>query len=191
MDVNVLLEPKIDVERLTRVLDELGHPGRVHTIRTWGRHQMAKIWDAVKGYRSIALDHFVPPSVGPLVEVIHELKNSLPLFTVSQKRFCRPPDAEAKELWGYNHTPTNGFTGPGYFVARPSENEGEVVFDYTTLPTARPDSWPAIVPNEARLGRFVYAGAIDDVRGLSNHVSIGHLRKGADVWFVICRKDPD
>ena len=27
MDVSVLLEPKIDLARITRVLDEMGHPG--------------------------------------------------------------------------------------------------------------------------------------------------------------------
>lgn len=34
MDVTILLEPKINLERLTEVLDGLGHEGRVHTIRT-------------------------------------------------------------------------------------------------------------------------------------------------------------
>jgi hypothetical protein len=194
MDVSVLIEPKVDMARITRVLDELGHPGRVHTTRSWGRKQMAKIWEAAQAYRSITLEHFVPESVAAMVEVVHELKNSLPLFSVSQKRFCRPADSEIKELWGYNHASTNGFTGPGYFVVRPSDTEGEVVIDYTNLPKGRPESWPAIVPNEARLGRFVYAGMVDHMRGISNHVCIGRAQKGAepmDAWFVLCRKDPD
>jgi hypothetical protein len=194
MDLSVLLEPKIDIERIARVLDELGHEGRVHTTRTWGRRQMPILWEAAKGFRPVSLDDFVPASIGPMVEVIHELKNSLPLFNVSQKRFCRPADAEAKELWGYNHAPTNGFTGPGYFVARASETEGEVVIDYRTLPKGRPESWPAIVPNEARLGRFVYAGMVDHMRRISKHVSIGRAQKSAepmDAWFVLCRKDVD
>jgi hypothetical protein len=193
MELNVLIEPKVDIERLSKVLDEMGHPGRVHTTRTWHRKQMELLWEAAKGFHPIGLDHFVPPSVGPKVEVIHALKNSLPMFTVSQKRFCKP-DPEAKELWGYNQTSTNAFTGPGYFVVRPSEVEGEIVFDYKTLPKGRVDSWPAIVPNEERLGRFVYAGMIDYVRGISSHVCIGRAERGgelADMWFVLCRKDPD
>jgi hypothetical protein len=192
MDVSVLIEPKMDLERIARVLDEMGHPGRVHTTRTWGRRQMARIWDAAQGFRPITLEHFVPASIGPMVEVIHELKNSLPLFSVSQKRFCRPEDPEPKELWGYIHASTNGLTGPGYFVVRQSETEGEVVIDYKTLPKGRPESWPAIVPNEARLGRFVYAGMVDHMRGISNHVVIGRAQKGLepmDAWFVLCRKD--
>jgi hypothetical protein len=194
MDLNVLIENEIDIARITRVLDEMGHPGRVHTTRTWGRRQMAKLWEAAKGHHALPLAHFVPPGVGPLVEVVHELKNSLPMFTINQKRFCRPDDPELKELWGYNHTSTNGFTGPGYFVVRSSATEGEIVFDYKTLPRGRVESWPAIVPNEARLGRFVYAGMIDHMRGISNHVCIGRAERGGDlldVWFVLCRKDPD
>ena len=195
MDVTVLLEPKTDLPRLTKVLDDLGHEGRTHTTRTWGHRQMALLWEAAKGYLPITLDHFVPASVGPMVEVIHELKNSLPLFTISQKRFCRPnPDAATDELWGYNHASSNPFTGPGYFITRKSDVEGEVLFDYRTLPKGRVESWPAIVPNEGRLGRFVYAGMIDHVRGLSSHVCIGRAQKGAapmDAWFVLCRKDPN
>src|SRR5262249_19713553 len=152
MDLNVLIEPKIDLERIAKVLDELGHEGRVHTTRTWHKKQMALIWEAAKGFRPVTLEHFVPASIGPMVEVIHELQTSRPLFSVSQKRCCRPEDPEAKEPWGYNHASTNGFTGPGYFIVRQSETEGEVDIDYKTLPKGRPESWPAIVPNEARLG---------------------------------------
>ena len=195
MDVTVFLQPKVDLEHITKILDELGHEGRTHTTRTWGRHQMERIWEAAKGYRAIDLDHFVPPSIGRKVEVIHELKNSLPLFSVSQKRFCRPPEGEGEDvLWGYNHASSNTFTGPGYFLTRKSDVEGEVAIDYRTLPKGRVDTWPEIVPNEARLGRFVYAGMVDHVRGISNHVCIGRAEKGGapmDAWFVLCRKDPN
>ena len=55
-----------------------------------------------------------------------------------------------------------------------------------------PEAWPAIVPNEARLGRFVYAGMIDVMRGISTHVSIGRAKKKKgymDAWFVLVRED--
>ncbi len=191
MDLGVFLEPKLDLERITKTLDELGHEGRVHTTRTWHRHQMERIFEAAKGYRPIDLEHFVPSSVGRKVEVIHELKNSLPFFSVSQKRFCRPDEGD-DELWGYNHASSNPFTGPGYFVTKKSETEGEVVVDYRTLPKGRVASWPEIVPNEGRLGRFVYAGMVDHIRGISSHVCIGRAQKGPapmDAWFVLCRKD--
>ncbi len=193
MDLNVLLEPKVDLERLTKVLDELGHEGRTHTIRTWGRHQIELLWEATKSYRPITLDHFVRPSVGPKVEVVHELKNSLAMFNVGQKRFCRPDDGEG-ELWGYNEQPMRALTGPGYFVARPSEVPGEVLIDCTTLPKGRVESWPAIVPNTNKLGRFVFAGIVDHIRGVSQHVSIGRAHRNGtptDTWFVLNRKDPN
>ena len=43
MDVSVLLEPSIDLKRLAEVLDGLGHEGRVHTTRGWGRKRQAEL----------------------------------------------------------------------------------------------------------------------------------------------------
>ena len=54
-------------------------------------------------------------------------------------------------------------------------------------------TWPEIVPNSVKLGRFVYAGMIDVMRGISSHVSIGRARKKhgwMDAWFVLVREDP-
>ena len=53
---------------------------------------------------------------------------------------------------------------------------------------------PDIVPNEARLGRFVYAGMKDYMRRVSEHVSIGRAYKGGkpmNAWFVLCREDAE
>jgi hypothetical protein len=204
MDLTVLFEPKIDLAHIAAVLDGLGHAGRLDTIRGWERPQQASLYEAAKGFRPIGLDHFVPPAVGPMTEVIHHGKNSLALFTHFQKRFCRPrPNgAEANELWGYNHQDMQTLTGPGYFVVHPSEDSGEVLIDYTKLPghlapaaggpPDEPRGWPPVLPNSARLGRFVYAGMIDVMRGISKHVSIGRARRGKkwmDAWFVLCRED--
>ena len=197
MDLTVLIDPKLDLPRLSQVLDEMGHAGRVHTIRGWGKQKQAKIFEAASGFKKIGLDHFVPASVGPLVEVVHELHNTLPLFSNSQKRFCKPGGREGEgqpnELWGYNHQSISGVIGPGYFLTRPSETDGEVVFDYRQVPPDRVPSWPPILSNTERLGRFVYAGMMDYVRGISNHISIGRAEKGRkmlDAWFVLCRQDP-
>jgi len=190
MDLSVLLDP-LDLPRLSTVLDELGHVGRVDTIRNWDRDIMAKLYEAVKGYRKVTLDDYVPPSAAPLTQVIHHGKNSLPAFTHFQKRFCKPADANDK-LYGYNHQTMAPFTGPGYYV---SYVEGDEVFiDYTQIPPAKPDAWPPIMQNEARLGRFVYSGMIDIMRGISTHVSIGRAKKKGemmDAWFVLCRQDPE
>ena len=200
MDLTVLLEPKLDLARLSEVLDGMGHEGRVHTIRGWDGVKQAKIWEGAAGFKPIALEHFVPSSVGPLVEVIHELTNTVPIFTHSQKRFCRAAkvgEDEAKDvpafLAGYNHQSMAAFTGPGYFVAVKSDVEGEVLFDYTRLPTSKPDSWPQIRPNKGLLAGAVYGGMIDIMRAVSSHVCIGRAKRGgklANMYFTLCRKDP-
>ena len=192
MDLSVLFDP-LDLPRLVKVLDELGHLGRVATIREWDRDVMAKLYEAVKGFHKVTIDDYVPASASPLSEVIHHGKNSLPLFTHFQKRFCKPATETAPKplLYGYNHHPMTPFTGPGYYVAY---DEGdEVYIDYTQIPPAKVESWPPIAPNEAKLGRFVYAGMIDIMRGISSHVSIGRAKKKGemmDAWFVLCRQDP-
>jgi hypothetical protein len=194
VDLTVLIEPKLDLARLSEVLDGMGHEGRVHTIRGWGKHKQEKLWEAAAGFKPMGLDHFVPASVGPLVEVVHELTNTLPLFTHSQKRFCRPKEDEPQDLiWGYNHQAWSALTGPGYFVARKAQVEGEVDFDYTMLPTSKPESWPEIKPNSGLLGGVVYGGMIDIVRAISSHVCIGRAKRGgklSDMYFTLCRKDP-
>ena len=192
MDLTVLLEPKINLPRLSKVLDELGPHGRKNTIRAWEGSTQAALWEAAKGFRPLGLDHFVPPSVGELTEVVHHGKNSLAAFTHFQKRFCRPTREHEGKLWGYNHQDTAFWVGPGYFVTKQGDAEGEVNIDYRELPTEKPEGWPEIASNSARLGRFVWEGMVDVMRGVSRHVSIGRAKKAGkwmDAWFVLCRQD--
>jgi len=193
MELKNLIETHLDLPRLSKDLDELGHPGRIWSVRQWNRANMSVLWEATKGFRPITLDDFVPSSVEPFVEVIHDGKNSLGAFNHFQKRFCKPRDPNGgKELVGYNHQSVSAFTGPGYYVARPSAEPGEVDIDYTTLPKDKPEGWPAIAANSDRLGRFVFAGMIDVMRGISSHVTIGRARKAGswkDTWFVLVRED--
>jgi hypothetical protein len=195
MDLTVFLEPQIDLPRIRRILDELGLAGRLDTIRGWDAQKQAALYEAAKGFLPLTLEHFVPASVGPLTEVIHHGKNSLPAFTHFQKRFCKPKDAagDGGELWGYNHQDLQVWTGPGYFVTHTAEEPGEIAIDYTRLPLGKPAGWPDVLPNSSKLGRFVYYGTVDVMRGLSKHVSIGRARRGEhwmDAWFVLCRQDP-
>jgi hypothetical protein len=201
MDLRSLIETHLDPVRLAKDLDEVGHWARVWSVSQWTRKDMAVLWEAARGMHLLSLDDLVPPEVPPLVEVIHDGKNSLSAFTRFQKRFCRPRRRGASEsLFGYNHQPLSAVTGPGYYVAHPSAAAGEVDIDYTMLPSEKPNDWPAIVPNRVRLGRFVFDGMVDVLRGLSGHVSIGRARKkdaerGAlgewmDAWFVLVREDP-
>lgn len=194
MDVSVFLEPKIDLERLTHILDGLGHEGRVHTIRTWSKDQQRALFDAAKGYRPLDLDFLVPASVGPMVEVIHDGQNTLPMFTSFQKRFVKL-EGEEFPVAGYNHQSMQALTGPGYFVVTQGEgeHEGELVFDYTKVPKNKPASWPPIRSNEGGIAGIVNGGMIDYLRGLSTHVSIGVAYKNGkhrNQWFAMVRRDP-
>jgi hypothetical protein len=214
MDLRNLIETHLDLPRLSKDLDELGPWARTWAVHQWTRADMATLWEAAKGFRPLTLADFVPESVPPLVEVIHEGKNSLPAQTHFQKRFCRPGYREGEgggagqgRLIGYNRQSLTPLTGPGYYVAHPSANPGEVDIDYTMLPTQKPSHWPPIVASRARLGRFVYDGMIDVMRGLSSAVTIGRARNaraahaagGAsearldawlDTWFVLVRQEP-
>jgi hypothetical protein len=197
MQLQNLIETHLDVARLSKDLDEIGHEGRIWAVRQWTPANMAVLYEAVKGFRPVTLDDYVPQGVAPMVGVHHHGKNSLPAHNFFQKRFSRVARAEGSEgpdiLVGYNFQTLSPLTGPGYYVAHPSPDPGEVDIDYTMLPSVKPDEWPPIVPNSGRLGRFVYYGMIDVMRGISTHVSIGRAKKKhgwMDAWFVLVREDP-
>ncbi|MDP8999894.1 MAG: hypothetical protein M3O46_07260 [Myxococcota bacterium] len=194
MDLRNLIETHLDIDRLAKDLDEIGHSARVWSVRQWSASDMATLWDAAKSFRPVGLDDFVPPSIPSLTQVIHEGQSSLPAFTQFQKRFCRPSDPAAHEtLVGYNHQSLSSVTGPGYYVARPSTDPGEVDIDYTMLPKEKPREWPDIQGNDALLGRFVYHRTIEVMRGVSTHVSMGRAKRNGqwrDHWFILVRRDP-
>ena len=192
MDVSVLLEPTIDLQRLSEVLDGLGHEGRVHAVRSWTKKRQAALFEAAKGFHPLDLDFLVPASMGVLVEVIHEGQNTLPMFSHFQKRFVKL-EGEDFPVAGYNHQTLSGLTGPGYFVVTKGdrEHEGELAIDYTKVPKRKPAGWPEIQDNGGGVASLVYGKMIDYLRGVSAHVSIGRAYKGEamDAWFALVRKD--
>lgn len=192
MDVTVLLEPELRFDELGKVLDELGFEGRLHAVREWGKATQAKLFEAAQGKRPLTLEHFVPSGTAERAPVRHHGKNTLPLFNHFEKRFMKS-EADGS-IVGYNHQDMGVITGPGYFVVREGDAEGEIAIDYTKLPTERADGWPDIIPNEARLGKLVYSGMVDHMRGICETVSIGRAAKGGkmmDAWFVLVRQDPE
>ena len=197
MDITPMISPtSVDRKEIARVLDEVGEPVRIQSMADLGRRELALLFEAAADSEPLTIDDFVPPSVPPMTEVIHEGKNSLGLFTRFQKRFARPAgDAHKGELWGYNEQAMRLFTGPGYFVAAPPTEKlaisGSVVIDYRRLPSDKPANWPPIMPNSARLSRFIYNGTVDVMRRVSGHVTIGRAmrdNKPMDAWFVLVRR---
>ncbi|MEZ4372616.1 MAG: hypothetical protein R3B07_17450 [Polyangiaceae bacterium] len=183
-------------QRITEALDRMDHKGRMLMMeQATGADQQA-LWDLFEGEEADA-DFFVPSGTDPLKEVIHHGKNTLPAHNFFQKRFCLADD-ESGDLWGYNHQTLDWATGPGYYVAHSVDREkdkeapSEFVINYTKIPPKKPESWPVIIPNEKKLGRFVYAGMKDYMRKVSEHISIGRAYKGKPMsaWFMLCREDP-
>lgn len=175
-------------------LDGLESAERVGEIRTLGRKHQARLFEAARGHRPISLNDIVCSDHDVMQEVVHYGKNSLPVFNSFAKVFVRPTRDGQSELWGYNRAGAfiETVVGPGYFVAYPFEVDGEVLVDYMRVPPERPEHWPVILPNSARLSRFVYNGTQDILRGVSAHVAIGRATKGGkpmSAWFVLCRAD--
>lgn len=179
-----------DISALAEALNDLDHRERVALLPHFSRRRQKRLFDALDG-RHATMQDMVPENKAPLQEVIHEGINTLVGFRMFQKRFCRPTDIPKHEgfLWGYNHQTFSDFTGPGYFVSHIVHDEFWI--DYTKMPLERPKAWPKIIPNEKKLGRFIYSGTVDKMRKLSDHVTIGRAYKGEKAlpaWFVLIRK---
>jgi hypothetical protein len=194
--VGRLHDASIDRAAICRFLDALSHAQRVEATRALGRAEQRRLYAAVDGFRSVELVDLVPASVGEMRQVRHFGRNTLPAFTLFEKRFCRPKGVDPRKpdaLYGYNFQSLSLLTGPGYFVARPVPGRPEVDIDYRELPPEHPAGWPEVRSNERGLGRFVYGFMVDTLRRVSEHVTIGSAAKGGKPigsWFVLVREEP-
>jgi hypothetical protein len=183
-----LFRPGVSPAVVARALDDLSDDERFATITRLGHWQLAALYENAADNRPLALTDLVPAGVPAMTPVIHEGKNSLAAFTRFQKRFCRPAHHDG-ELWGYNEQDLRAITGPGYFVAH--HLEGSLVIDYRRLPPERAEGWPPIIPNSARLGRFIYHRTIDVMRRVSDRVCVGRAYRESrpmDAWFALVRR---
>lgn len=181
----------MDIREIVSSLDGLGDDDRIKTVVSLGGKQLAALYEIAADNAPLQLTDLVPAQVPPMTEVIHEGKNSLGVFTRFQKRFIRPAAGNTTELWGYNEQSFRGFTGPGYFIAHYTQR-GELVVDYRVLPPDKPAGWPKIIPNSARLSRFIYNGTVDYLRRVSRNVVIGRAfrrEKPMNAWFALVRRD--
>jgi hypothetical protein len=154
-----------------------------------GPRLQGRLYAAVAGATPVTLADFVPADAAPLREVIFHGKNSLPAFTLFQKRFCRTP-RRADELWGYNHQTLAWLTGPGYFVVHEDRARGAAI-DYREVPPDHPPSWPAVKSNDVGFSRFVYRDMVDYMRRVAKDVFIGRAHRGGKElgnYFVLSRE---
>ncbi len=186
----LILSPGATLASVATALDVIGQAARVEAVRSIGASAQRRLWTLAAG-AEVTLDELVPPARGGQT-VRHFGRNTLPVFTRFEKRFCRALDGSGL-LWGYNDGPTRTVVGPGCFVCReaPDDARGAVVIDYERVPSGRPAGWPAIRGNERGLSRFVYKGMHDFLRRVSAHVTVGRAwRHGreTDHGFVLCRE---
>ena len=175
-------------QRVADLLDALSHDDRVAAVRSLGSKHLHRMWDLVDGFGELTLEYYIPKGTQPLTEVRHYGKNSLPAFTIFEKRFYLLNEAE---LGGANFNNISWFTGPGYYVAAEDKDRKEIVIDYRKLPDKKPEGWPAIKSNTSGVSTLVYGNMVDTTRRVSAHVSIGAAAKhGKDMGarFVLCRQ---
>src|SRR5262245_44469079 len=178
-------------QEIAALLDGLDRQRRMEEVTALaGPGLQGRLYAAAGDAPRVGLDDLVPPDYQPLREVIFHGKNSLPAFTLFQKRFCRPPAARTAELWGYNHQALAWLTGPGYFVVHDEPANGAAI-DYREVPPQGCPNSPPVRPNDRGFSRFVYKDMVDYLRRVSTHVMIGRATrhgKPLDNSFVLCRE---
>ena len=181
-----------DMSGLAAWLNGLSKTERTVEILTLNKRAQRTLWTLCDG-RNVSIEDMVPADTPSLRPVRHLGKNSLPVFTRFEKRFCRI-DANPNLLVGYNEGTTRPYVGPGYFTTRISDepNRGTTVIDYTMIRNERAKEWPLIKPNTAGLCKIVYGDMLDYLRKVSTHVTIGRAwkhNKETENYFVLLRED--
>ena len=172
-----LLRARASAKDIERHLDALSPAARLQEVLAITGKGVKHLYNAVADAPSVTLEEIVPANAGTAT-VIFEGRNSLPLFTRFQKRFARVGDGT---IVGYNHQTMSFVTGPGYFVVRAPDGEGEhgkeLLFDYTGSPPSEPSGWPAFRANDRGLSRAVYMNMKDYVRRVARGVIVGKAYK--------------
>ncbi len=183
-----MIEEGKSQKELAAYLDSLSHAERLREVESIPGNIQEKLFQIAAADTKV--EDLVPSTTPPLKEVIFYGKNSLPVMNIFQKRMCRSSDGSL--LWGYNHQSLKWLTGPGCFiVANETDRPGEVMIDYTKLPTAFPPQWPAIKSNNSGITALVYGHMKDYMRRVSKNVFIGEAtKKGKKMgqYFLLCRE---
>ena len=159
MALSNLIKENASLDEIATWLNELNDAERLNQTRSISKQEQRELFERAAGNSPLTLDFFASNEVGQ--EVIHEGKNTLPAFTLFQKRFVRLEDGQ---VVGYNHASTMGLIGPGYFVVRETagqsewETNGSIVVDYYEVPESNsqlPEHWPKIKQNHVGLQIFI------------------------------------
>ena len=189
-----LRETPLRLKELAALLDGLPHEERVGWVRSVGRADQRRLYEAAAGFLPLGLADLVPPARADGETVRHFGKNTLPAFTHFEKRFLRPAGEDPQRpalLYGFNFQALAWLTGPGYYVAHADPTLPEVLVDYREVPPAAPAGWPPLRRNEVGASRFVYGFMVDRLRRVSEHVTIGSAaRNGRELgsWFLLTRE---
>lgn len=171
-----LLKQGVSRREIESHLDGLAIRERLEQVLAVTGKDVGRLYDAVDGAPTIALEDIAPKSEKGTV--ILEGRNSLPgPVSRFQKRFQWVGDV----LTGYNHQWVSPLTGPGYFVVKAAPGTGahpsELFFDYTVTPPAAPAGWPPYKSNDRGLSKLVYGGMIDTCRRVATGVLVGKAYK--------------
>ena len=175
---------------ISTFLDGLTHEQRVKEVEAVGGKSQHCLFQIA--LPDLEFSDLMPEASGPLQEVIFHGKNSLPLFSLFQKRMALSLDR--KKVFGYNFQTFQNFTGPGCFVVDQStDRPGEIMIDYTRLPDENVPGWPAIKANTSGVTKLVYGHMKDYLRRVSKNVFIGEAtkkenRSGNISFFAVLKK---
>lgn len=199
---SMLADPTSRMSTVRAFLEAMSFDDRLAACMTLGRKDQRRLFQLAAQSEPCTFEDFVPAGTPATVEVIHEGKNTLPVFTRFEKRFCAASDGSAR-VFGYNEGFTRKFIGPGYFVghmtdAPPSEphwtERGAVVVNYWMVPEQSDivvEGWPKVSPNSKGLQMFVYKGTRDYMRKVASDVTIGEAFRGEkslDNFFTLVRR---
>ena len=193
-----IASPTLDLKAIAALLDGLTDTERVTAALSVRGAAQKRLWDAAAdvGERVLRLTDIVPATTPAMTGVVHHGRNSMPAFTLFEKRFYRMPDADPNQpgmVYGANFQTFAWFTGPGYFVATEDRSRSEILIDYHRVPETAPALWPEIRSNESGITRMVYGFMTDTLRRVSENVTIGMpSRHGRSLgsYFVLCRQGP-
>lgn len=190
--LDLLRTDPIPLGEVAAYLDGLPQPERISAAVSVPGALQAKLFEAAAASAPVTIADIVPPEKGPLATVRHHGRNSLPLFTRFEKRFCRPEGGKPEgKLFGYNHQTMRWLTGPGSYVAYDGP-KGEVVVDYREMPGRVPADWPAPQAHDQGRSKLVWKDLVDHLRRVSKHVTIGRAFRGEAPqknWFILCREE--